>query len=170
MNKVLARWNELPEDDAADEILPCCGSKAWARDLARRRPLRNEQDLLSASGEVWWSLQEWDWLQAFRSHPRIGESKVPQAAKPQSAAWSAQEQSRAADAGHSTRAALAKGNRRYEQRFGRTFIVCATGKSADEILEILRRRLKNDESRELREAAEQQRQIAEIRLKKWLQA
>ena len=74
------------------------------------------------------------------------------------------------DADAAAKIALAEANREYERRFDRIFIVCATGKSAAEILEILQRRLKNDAETELQEAAEQQRQITEIRLKKWLQA
>jgi 2-oxo-4-hydroxy-4-carboxy-5-ureidoimidazoline decarboxylase len=88
----------------------------------------------------------------------------------QSVGWSLQEQSNVADSDAAAKTALADANRRYERRFSRFFIVCATGKSASEILEILRRRLKNDAETELYEAAEQQRQIMEIRLRKWLQA
>jgi len=169
MSKVLSRWNLLSPESAANEILPCCGSRAWARSMAERRPLQDEGELLAASDAIWSGLPESDWLEAFRSHPRIGESKAPQSARPQSAAWSAQEQSGAAAAEDAVKAALAEGNRQYERRFGRTFIVCATGKPAGEILEILQRRLGNDELAELREAAEQQREITQIRLRKWLQ-
>jgi 2-oxo-4-hydroxy-4-carboxy-5-ureidoimidazoline decarboxylase len=169
MSQVLARWNLLPINEAASEILPCCGSQAWARGVAARRPLPDEAALVIASDEIWLALAEADWLEAFRSHPRIGDSKAPQSTRPQSAAWSAQEQRVAATGADAVKAALAEGNREYEQRFGRVFIVCATGKSAAQILEILRRRLENDEQTELREAGEQQRQITQIRLRKWLQ-
>ena len=169
MSKVLSRWNLLSPESAANEILPCCGSRAWARSMAERRPLQDEGELLAASDAIWSGLPESDWLEAFRSHPRIGESKAPQSARLQSAAWSAQEQSGAAAAEDAVKAALAEGNRQYERRFGRTFIVRATGKPAREILEILQRRLGNDEVAELREAAEQQREITQIRLRKWLQ-
>jgi 2-oxo-4-hydroxy-4-carboxy-5-ureidoimidazoline decarboxylase len=169
MSQVLARWNLSSVDDAAGEILPCCGSQAWARGLAARRPLPDESSLLAASDEVWRNLAEGDWMEAFDSHPRIGESKAPQSARPQSAAWSAQEQKLAVTGEDSIKPALAEGNREYEQRFGRTFIVCGTGKSAAQIVDILRRRLRNDQQTELREAAEEQRQITHIRLRKWLQ-
>jgi OHCU decarboxylase len=165
---VLARWNGLHPDNAADEILPCCGSKAWASGMVGRRPLLDETALLAASDEVWKGLPESDWLEAFRSHPRIGDSHSPASAPRRSAAWSGEEQSRAGTAGEDIKLALAEGNREYEQRFNRIFIVCATGKSAPDILAILRRRLSNDETTELHEAAEQQRQIANLRLKKWL--
>ncbi len=168
MSGVLARWNGLSADEAAGEILPCCGSTAWARGMAARRPIVYETSLLAASDEVWKSLPESDWMEAFCNHPRIGESRSPASIPARSAAWSGEEQRRVGTATEDVKVALAKENFAYEQRFGRIFIVCATGKSAPEILEILRRRLRNDESTELHEAAEQQRQIARLRLKKWL--
>jgi 2-oxo-4-hydroxy-4-carboxy-5-ureidoimidazoline decarboxylase len=167
-NDVLARWNGLRPDEAAEEILPCCGSKAWARDMAARRPIIDEVDLLAGCDHVWKSLPESDWMEAFRSHPRIGESHSPAFGRARSTAWSGEEQRKVGTAGEDLKTALAEGNRAYEQRFNRIFIVCATGKSAPEILEILRRRLRHDPTKELHEAAEQQRQIAHLRLKKWL--
>ncbi len=109
-------------------------------------------------------------MEAFRGHPRIGESRPSQSASLKSQTWSAQEQTKVAEADDDLKIAMAKANQEYEQRFGHIFIVCATGKSAPDILEILRQRLRNDEHTELREAAEQQRQITRIRLTKWLSA
>jgi 2-oxo-4-hydroxy-4-carboxy-5-ureidoimidazoline decarboxylase len=169
MSNVLTRWNFLPIVAAVNEILPCCGSRAWADGMAGRRPLPDEAALLAASDETWRSLPESDWLEAFRSHPRIGELQVPKAASQRSVAWSAQEQQNVAGGEESVKIALAEENREYERRFSRIFIVCATGKSPAEILKILQRRMKNDEHTELQEASEQQRQITQIRLKKWLQ-
>ena len=169
----LSRWNRLPIDEATRAILPCCGSHAWARGMAARRPLADGSALLAASNEVWRYLEPSDWMEAFRSHPRIGETQVEsstlESPSAQSVAWSAQEQRNAANADAAAKRALADANREYEQRFGRIFIVCATGKSAREILETLQRRLKNDPQTELLETAEQQRQITELRLKKWIQ-
>jgi 2-oxo-4-hydroxy-4-carboxy-5-ureidoimidazoline decarboxylase len=124
---------------------------------------------MAASDEVWRNLSESDWMEAFNSHPRIGESNAPATSAQPSSAWAMQEQKNVADAGDAVKIALAEGNREYEKKFGRIFIVCATGKSAAELLEILRRRLQNDDATELHEAAEQQRQITQIRLRKWLQ-
>jgi 2-oxo-4-hydroxy-4-carboxy-5-ureidoimidazoline decarboxylase len=169
MSDVLARWNFLPIRAAVDEILPCCGSRAWADGMVGRRPLPDKRALLAASDETWRSLAESDWLEAFRSHPRIGESQAPTAALQRSVTWSAEEQQNVASADHSIKIALAEGNREYERRFNRILIVCATGKSPAEILKSLQRRMKNDEHAELQEASEQQRQITQIRLKKWLQ-
>jgi 2-oxo-4-hydroxy-4-carboxy-5-ureidoimidazoline decarboxylase len=170
MSSTLARWNSLPMDQAVSEILPCCGSKAWARGVADRRPIADESSLLSASDEVWRSLAESDWNEAFASHPRIGERRAGAAVSSESAAWSSQEQARVATAEDAVRIALAEANRRYEQRFKRIFIVCASGRSAGEVLGALRRRMQNEAEVELQEAAEQQRQITRIRLKKWLQS
>ena len=128
----------------------------------------DEATLLAASDETWRNLAEEDWMEAFRSHPRIGESRGSGAAGVQSLAWSKQEQQNVTAADNEFKNGLAEANKEYEARFNRTFIVCATGKSAQEILEILRRRLRNDDETELREAAEQQRLITHIRLKKWL--
>ena len=168
MNSVLARWNFLPAAVAANEILPCCGSSAWANKVVARRPLADEAALLGTADEIWRGLAESDWLEAFRSHPRIGESVAAKAAAAKSAAWSAQEQRGVVNADEAAKLALAEGNREYEQKFNRTFIVCATGKSPEDILKHLERRLKGDDATELREAAEQQRQIMQIRLRKWL--
>jgi 2-oxo-4-hydroxy-4-carboxy-5-ureidoimidazoline decarboxylase len=168
MSDVLARWNEMNAPEAAEEILPCCGSQKWAQGMAARRPVRSETALLAACDEICEALSESDWDEAFRNHPRIGESAAAAASHARSAGWSGEEQKKASIATDDFKTALAEENSRYENRFGRIFIVCATGKTATEILEILRRRLKNDESTELREAAEEQRRIAHLRLKKWL--
>ncbi|MGA9040522.1 MAG: 2-oxo-4-hydroxy-4-carboxy-5-ureidoimidazoline decarboxylase [Terriglobales bacterium] len=167
MNEVLRRWNSLPSGKAVMEILPACGSMAWSRGMAALRPLADEASLLMAGDQVWCALDESDWMEAFQSHPRIGESS-PQSAAQQSMVWSAQEQRNVSTADDIVKSALAEANREYEQRFHRIFIVCASGKSTTEILGILRRRLQNNDEAELHEAAEQQRQITNIRLKKWL--
>jgi 2-oxo-4-hydroxy-4-carboxy-5-ureidoimidazoline decarboxylase len=167
----LPRWNQLSLQEAAGEILACCGSRAWAQRVAARRPIHTAEALLSASDEVWSGLDEADWIEAFRGHPRIGERPSEHASESnpgdRANQWSAEEQSRVSADERATEA-LAEANRVYEERFGHIFIVCAEGKSAADILEILERRLKNDGAAELREAAEQQRQITHLRLKKWL--
>jgi 2-oxo-4-hydroxy-4-carboxy-5-ureidoimidazoline decarboxylase len=168
VNRVLSHWNLLPADEAANEILPCCGSRAWANSMAARRPVEDVAALLATSDRIWRELSAADWLEAFQSHPRIGETRSPLECSARSQDWSAQEQSRTTESADSLKQALAAASREYEQRFRRIFIICATGKSADEILVNLRHRLDNDDATELREAAEQQRQIAQIRLRKWL--
>lgn len=166
--EILARWNAMPSGTAAENILPCCGSRTWASAMADRRPIPNEAALLAACDQICRNLSQSDWLESFRSHPRIGESHPAAETPARSAAWSSEEQRRVSSADEALKADLAEGNRAYEQKFGSIFIVCATGKSPPEILAILRRRLQNDQTTELHEAAEEQRQIAHLRLKKWL--
>jgi 2-oxo-4-hydroxy-4-carboxy-5-ureidoimidazoline decarboxylase len=168
MTDVLKRWNQLSAEEAENEILACCGSRVWAREMANRRPIADPARLLSVSDEVWRSLSERDWTEAFESHPRIGESHSARGRDRRSAAWSSEEQHTARAEIDAVKVALAEGNGEYERQFGRIFIVCATGKTGAEILEILRHRLHNDRATEMREAAEQQRQITRLRLKKWL--
>lgn len=168
MNPVLASWNAMRSDEAAAAVLPCCGSRCWAAKLANSRPFAEEADLLRSAEEIWWRLDEADWLEAFATHPRIGERRAPKNASGQSAAWSAAEQRSVMAEDDSVLAALAEGNHRYEERFGRVFLVCAAGKTAREMLETLQNRLANDEKTELREAAQQQLEITALRLKRWL--
>lgn len=170
MNKVLARWNALDPTTAASEILPCCGSEAWANSLAAARPIADEAALIQASATIWHTLPESAWQQAFDSHPRIGQQNAQLQATEQSLRWSSHEQSTAQTASDSTKQALAEANRRYEEKFHHIFIVCANGRSSAEILNILESRMNNDPATELREAAEQQRQITELRLHRWLES
>jgi 2-oxo-4-hydroxy-4-carboxy-5-ureidoimidazoline decarboxylase len=165
-NPTLAHWNTLPPEAAAATILPCNGSLAWAEQLAALRPFATPYDLTCTADIIWRALSRDAQQQAFDSHPRIGESHAKSATN-ESLALSATEQS-AAQLTTETQAALAAANRAYEQKFNRIFIVCATGKSAEEMLAILQHRLTNDPATELREAAEQQRQITQLRLRKWL--
>jgi len=167
MNAVLERWNSLDPILAAEEILPCCGSRAWASEMAARRPIADEDHLSVISDAVWLGLPEAAWQEAFDSHPRIGEQKA-KSATDESLSWSASEQSRAMTPDEEAKLALAEGNRRYEEKFGRIFIVCASGKSAAEILALLEQRMHYAPAVELQEAAEQQRQITQLRLKRWL--
>jgi len=166
VNDILEAWNRLEQTYATETILPCNGSVAWAVGMVNARPFETLEDLFAASDRVWFGLTPEDWQQAFDSHPRIGEHKA-KAATEQSLKWSAGEQSAAAmDA--ATEEKLAAANKQYEQKFGRISIVCASGKTAAEMLAILTARLANDASTELKEAAEQQRQITQLRLRKWL--
>jgi 2-oxo-4-hydroxy-4-carboxy-5-ureidoimidazoline decarboxylase len=170
---VLKRWNELDADVAAREILPCCGSSAWAESIAARRPFADAGELFEASDAIWAGLPEDAWQQAFDSHPRIGQQHA-RSATAESLAWSSGEQSAAQSSADpnadATKLALAEANRQYEEKFGRIFIVCATGKSAAEILAICNTRRNNSAAEEMLEAAEQQRQITQLRLRKWLGA
>ena len=167
MNAILHVWNTLSAEAATAALLHCCASHRWAIAVAAQRPYMSEDQLLIAADNVWATTDELDWMQAFKAHPRIGERKAAYASA-QSAQWSRYEQSAAETADAEILAELALLNARYEDIFGFTYIVCATGKSAEEMLDILRRRVANKRPSELREAVEQQRQITQIRLKKWL--
>lgn len=167
MNQVLAAWNEADSATAFNTMIACCGARRWAAAMVALRPIDSVAELSAAADRVWSKMEEADWMEAFACHPRIGERKTVHASA-QSTAWSRQEQSSASAAGECVLSEIAAGNAHYEQRFGFTYIVCATGKGAEEMLAILNRRLGSDRATELREAAEQQRQITQIRLGKWL--
>lgn len=170
MNPVLARWNTFDADSAAREVLPCNGSRSWAQKLAAARPIADETSLIAHSNEVWRALPEEDWREAFQSHPRIGEQKPQSHATAESLRWSAQEQRAISRSNDFIKHNLAEANRRYEQKFGRIFLICASCKTSAEILTALESRMNNDAATELREAAEQQRQITELRLRRWLES
>jgi 2-oxo-4-hydroxy-4-carboxy-5-ureidoimidazoline decarboxylase len=167
MNPVLDAWNRADEADARDPMIACCGAKRWAAAMVALRPLASIAELSQAADRAWGTMEESDWLEAFACHPRIGQRHAAHATA-QSVAWSRQEQSSVATAQERVLGELADANKIYEQRFGFSYIVCATGKNAEEMLAILKRRLASDRAAELREAAEQQRQILQIRLGKWL--
>ena len=168
--------NSLPSEAARAELLKCCGATRWAAQLTERRPFTSFDQLLAQANEIWWALDQSDLLEAFRSHPKIGEKK---AAAPtvtaadvvarQSQQWSAQEQQGVRNAAQDALAKLARLNRAYEEKFGFIFIVCATGKSSDEILALLETRINNEPAAELRNAAAEQAQITELRLRKLLE-
>ncbi len=162
----LDAWNQLPESQALAPVLSCCGSQAFARALAQQRPFPDVDALAVTADRIWWSLSKSDWLEAFACHPRIGEQRAHKSS--QFSAWSTQEQSQVRVAQSTVLDAIAQKNREYEQRHGFIYIVCASGRSADELLAILDRRLANSTEVEIKEAAEQQRQITQLRLRKWL--
>jgi OHCU decarboxylase len=164
----LRRLNFLQPTEAEPEFLKCCGATNWARQMSQRLPFRHENELFSTAEQVWWSLGSEDWLEAFRSHPKIGEQKPAAQTSATSLSWSSKEQSGVADASADTKQLLAELNRHYEEKFGFIYIVCATGKSSAELLMILQRRLANDSDTELQTAASEQAKITELRLRKLL--
>jgi OHCU decarboxylase len=168
VNATLTAWNEADQATATNEMMAVCGAHRWAAKMVALRPVASVAALSESADRVWAAMEEADWLEAFAAHPRIGARTKAPGTSAQSAAWSQQEQSASAKAAQKIMDQLAEGNARYEEKFGFTYIVCATGKSAEEMLAILNRRLQNDRAHELREAAEQQRQIMQIRLGKWL--
>jgi 2-oxo-4-hydroxy-4-carboxy-5-ureidoimidazoline decarboxylase len=158
----LNELNSLPRYRAEGELMKCCGSAAWARTMASRRPFVSFERLLKAASEVWNRLDQADWMEAFKTHPQIGERKEI------THVWAAREQSGMERAGVAVTSALEEGNREYLAKFGYIFIVCATGRSANEMLSILQSRLPNSPEEELRIAAEEQNKITCLRLEKLL--
>ena len=163
MISALERLNAVPAKEAEAQLLSCCGSREWARRMADARPFRDAEELSANADRIWRSVGADDWLEAFRAHPRIGEKK-------RTDLFSAREQAGTRSASPETLANLADANRDYEERFGHIFIVCATGKSAAEMLALLEARLHNDPETELATAAEEQRKILQLRLAKLLEA
>jgi 2-oxo-4-hydroxy-4-carboxy-5-ureidoimidazoline decarboxylase len=153
----LEELNALNPEDAQRELMRCCGSKRWAEAVTARRPFRSVTALQEAAHDVWWSVDGADWLEAFSHHPRIGE---------RAAGWANQEQAGTRGASDGTLDALVKGNRDYERKFGHVFLIFATGKTADEMLADLQRRLRNEPGPELRIAAGEQEKITRLRLEK----
>jgi 5-hydroxyisourate hydrolase / 2-oxo-4-hydroxy-4-carboxy-5-ureidoimidazoline decarboxylase len=176
----LEQVNALDEESAARTLLRCCGSSRWAQAMVRARPFPSAAAMMDLGDAVWVSLDAADWFEAFAAHPRIGEPVSPKLAGVDSSeggpsgpggssrGWEGEEQSGARLADADARRRLAEGNGQYEARFGYMFIVCATGKSVEQMLEVLEARLKNDPHEELRIAAEEQRQITRLRLGKLL--
>jgi 2-oxo-4-hydroxy-4-carboxy-5-ureidoimidazoline decarboxylase len=159
--------NGLPADGARRALRRCCGSSAWVDGMLARRPFATAADLYEAAAAIWRTLGRDDFLEAFSHHPRIGSGpggpKLPEGA---AADWSAEEQARVADAqGHVT-TALVVANNVYAARFGYIFIVCAAGKTADEMLTLLQDRMGNDPEAELEIAASEQEKITRLRLEK----
>ena len=160
----LADLNALDADAAVQAFLRCCGSSRWAQHMAPARPFasaagagRRGRSHLVRAGAA-------DWLEAFAAHPQIGERRHGN-----TAAWAAAEQAGVADADGQTRRRLAEANQRYEARFGYIFIVCATGRSADEMLALLEARLRHDPDANCGLPREEQRKITRLRLGKLLE-
>jgi 2-oxo-4-hydroxy-4-carboxy-5-ureidoimidazoline decarboxylase len=153
--------NALDSDAATRELLRCCGSRRWAEAMTAARPFGSVEAIRVTADVVWGWLSPSDWLEAFAAHPRIGAGRA-------GGTWSAQEQAGARSAASHVLDRLAALNRQYEQRFGYIFIVCATGKTGDEMLGLLEQRLHNRPDEELRIAAGEQAKITRLRLRKLL--
>ena len=156
----------MSPSQAEAEFLKCCGSKNWARRLASERPFASLNELVDGGERLWWSLEPGDWLEAFQSHPKIGEQKAAAAPAVEAQQWSEDEQSGIRDSAQQNIDELADLNRAYEAKFGFIFIVCAAGKRSEEMLRILRERLANNPDEELRLAAAEQAKITQLRLGK----
>lgn len=162
-------WRRLDLAEAEDArrlLLTCCGSPRWADRMVARRPFGSRDGLLDAARDEWFALEPIDWLQAFTHHPRIGDRIALRTRFPGTSYLSEAEQAGVSRAPDEVLDRLAEGNHAYEAKFGFIFIVCATGKSAEEMLALLRARLGNDADSEIRIAAGEQAKITALRLEK----
>ncbi len=165
----LERINNSEEKKLLSAFLKCCASTNWASQLVASRPFKSRDDLFFIAKDIWFNkCKKKDWLEAFLAHPKIGD--IDSLAKKYASTknWSSKEQSGVEVAPMKTLEALADGNKNYEKKYGYIFIVCATGKSANEMLDILNGRLNNDPEKEISIAMQEQHKITEIRLNQWL--
>lgn len=165
----LVEINALPAAEAGAAFRRCCGSTRWAEGMTASRPFTSEEQLFARAEECWQGLDREDYLEAFAAHPRIGDMAALRQKFGQ-AGWEAGEQSGALGVGEDVLQALASGNHDYEARFGHIFIVCATGRTAPQMLALLQARLGNEPDAELRIAAGEQAKITRLRLEKLLTA
>lgn len=164
----LDELNNLPASDARDTFISCCAAERWAEKMVNGRPYASADELLQKADEFWWTMEEPDFLQAFTAHPKIGDVDSLRAKYANTKAIAANEQSGANSASEDVLQALSAGNTAYENKFGFIFIVFATGKSAAQMLELLNQRLPNSREQEIRNAAENQMMITDLRIKKIL--
>jgi 2-oxo-4-hydroxy-4-carboxy-5-ureidoimidazoline decarboxylase len=163
----MERWQRInaAAEGAARELLgECCGAPRWIERMCARRPFATRAEALAAAREEWFLLSEEEWREAFAHHPRIGDIEALSQKFASTRTLSQREQSAVGAASTDVLAALVQANRVYEERFGYIFIVCATGKSAEEMLAILNARLGNRSEDEIRVAAEEHAKICELRL------
>lgn len=168
MSDECSALNSLDEAEARAALTRCCGSARWVDHMLAERPFRDKARLFEAASRHWRALEVADWDEAFSHHPRIGDAARIAPAAAATASWAKSEQAGASRASEDVRAAIAEGNQQYEAKFGRIYLVCATGKSGEELLTILRARLANDPAAELRIAAGEQEKITRLRLEKIL--
>ncbi|NIB40941.1 2-oxo-4-hydroxy-4-carboxy-5-ureidoimidazoline decarboxylase [Pseudomaricurvus alkylphenolicus] len=162
----LADLNAMSADQATHAFMQCCTSSTWVARMVEARPFADADALYTAANENWLDLAEGDYLEAFDGHPKIGDVSSLKAKYANTKELASGEQSSVNEASDEVIDALAAGNSEYEEKFGFIFIVCATGKSAVEMLALLNARLPNDREAELKNAAEEQRKIFHIRLNK----
>ena len=157
----LQELNALPVDEARRVLETCCGSQRWSAAVAARRPFESVDQLQAIADEEWRRLKYHDWIEAFSHHPRIGDRKATGTA--------ANEQAGTASAPAPMLRELERLNRLYEEKFGYVFLIFASGKSAEEMLDALEHRILNREDVEMQNAVNEQAKITRLRLSKLLQ-
>lgn len=163
----IATLDSLPDGEFRGLMRSCCASQRYVDEMAARRPFREKEFLFATSKQVWFALNRGDWLEAFAAHPRIGGLKKDKD-DDRFKKWSESEQAGVSSADNGLLSELAKLNDDYYQKHGFVFLICASGKSALEMTEKLRERITKDTDTEIDNAAHEQVQITEIRLRKAL--
>lgn len=164
----VATVNSMDVSTASHSFRQCCTSEAWITRMVASRPYPSAQAIIEAADEKWRGLEKSDYLEAFDGHPKIGDMGSLKAKYANTKELAAGEQSLVEIASEEIIQALSDGNSSYQEKFGFIFIVCATGKSAAQMLSLLEARLPNTREDELINAAEEQRKIFQIRLEKLL--
>jgi OHCU decarboxylase len=163
---IVERLNSLDDASLQAALANCCAARRWVGRLAAERPFSSDEELADKAAEIWNRLAREDWLEAFAAHPRIGDVESLRSKFGQTRAWAAAEQAGVSATRDEVLQRLSALNREYEATFDHIFIVCATGKTAEEMLAILESRLANDKTTELRLAAAEQLKITLLRLRK----
>ncbi|MBI5858240.1 MAG: 2-oxo-4-hydroxy-4-carboxy-5-ureidoimidazoline decarboxylase [Sphingobacteriales bacterium] len=165
----LHEFNILPKEKLVEELTKCCGSAAWVQKMLPFIPADDMIELLEDAEEQWWKCSKADWKEAFAHHPEIGDTDSLRKKFVNTAVWASGEQSAVQTASEEILKALAESNRLYEKKFGYIFIVCATGKSAEEMLAMMKERLQNKPEDEIQIAADEQNKITRLRIEKLLE-
>lgn len=162
----IQQFNNLSLHQIKDELFKCCGCTNWAEKLLDKFPLTSIDELKNASDKIWFSLSETDWKESFTNHPKIGDVNSLKKKFASTANWASDEQAGVQSAEEQTLIELKKDNDEHKKKFGYTFIVCASGKSAGELLSLLKARLKNSPQEEIKIAMQEQNKITHLRIDK----
>lgn len=168
MSELIEQLNRLDSDTASEQFERCCGARTWVARMLEARPFDCVSALFAAADAAFLTLTKKDWLEAFSHHPKIGDIDSLRQKFASTHDWAGNEQAGTSAANEETLQGLAEGNRLYEEKFGYIFIICATGKSATQMLEALQERLPHSPEEELPLAAAEQQKITALRLQKLL--
>ena len=164
----LIELNNLDSSKRKEALSKCCGSTVWIEKMSMNFPVHDSEELFEKAEKIWYSCNEKDWKEAIQYHPKIGDINSLKEKFSGTAHWATKEQSGVLEASQTVLESLARANTQYENKFGYIFIVCATGKSAEEMLHMLESRLGNKPEVEIKNSMEEQNKITKIRLQKLL--
>jgi 2-oxo-4-hydroxy-4-carboxy-5-ureidoimidazoline decarboxylase len=164
----LEQLNSFTIEQATHTFMQCCTSSTWVNTMVQARPFADRQAIVNQADLAWETLEETDYLEAFEGHPKIGDVSSLRAKYANTKELAGTEQSLVKEANYDVLEVLSQGNVDYQAKFSFIFIVCATGKSAKEMSDLLQARLPNNKAQELVNAAEEQRKIFQLRIDKAL--